>query len=197
MSNLKDYIKPDKGFFYAMNQSNKDKYEKIFGTYDTSLDMYFYFLYGYRPASNCLALNTLENVGNILFIRYYGRWLELYEDLTAINKVDPAKSETNNITVTYESNGSNSNNTNDTNKVYGFDSEDGKTDTTSDTTTTGSNKTTYTQTTSQDKTNTASELNAIESRLKALTDYDFLNTVINDVLTTTSQMIYNDDEDNL
>jgi hypothetical protein len=109
--------------------------------------------------------------------------------------VDPAKSETNNITVTYESNGSNSNNTNDTNKVYGFDSEDGKTDTTSDTTTTGSNKTTYTQTTSQDKTNTASELNAIESRLKVLTDYDFLNTVINDVLTTVSQMIYNGVED--
>ena len=194
MSNLKDYIEPNRGFFYAMNQANKDKYEKIFGTYDTSLDMYFYFLYGFRPSSQCTALNTLENVGNILFIRYYGKWLELYENLTAINAVDPTKTGTETTTVTFEGNASNSHTTNDTNKVFGFDSETGKTDTTSDTTTTGSNKTTYTQTTSQDKTNTASELNAIESRLKALTDYDFLNTVINDILTTTSQMIYNDDE---
>lgn len=195
MSNLKDYIKPDKGFFWAMSQSNKDKYERIFGTYDTSLDMYFYFLYGFRPASNCLALNTLENVGNILFIRYYGKWLELYENLTALKSVDTTKTETNNITVTYESNGTNSTTTNDVNKVFGFDSDDGKTDTTSDTTNNGTNKTTYTQTTAQDKTNTINELNNIKERVKVLTDYDFLNTIINDILTTTSQMIYNDDED--
>lgn len=195
MSNLKDYIQPDKGFFWAMSQSNKDKYERIFGTYDTSLDMYFYFLYGFRPASNCLALNTLENVGNILFIRYYGKWLELYENLTALKSVDTTKTETNNITVTYESNGTNSTTTNDVNKVFGFDSDDGKTDTTSDTTNNGTNKTTYTQTTAQNKTNTTNELNNIKERVKVLTDYDFLNTVINDVLTTVSQMIYNDVED--
>lgn len=195
MSNLKDYIQPDKGFFWAMSQSNKDKYERIFGTYDTSLDMYLYFLYGFRPASNCLALNTLENVGNILFIRYYGKWLELYENLTALKSVDTTKTETNNITVTYESNGTNSSTTNDVNKVFGFDSEDGKTDTTSDTTNNGTNKTTYTQTTAQDKTNTTNELNNIKEHVKILTDYDFLNTVINDILTTVSQMIYNDVED--
>lgn len=195
MSNLKDYIKPDKGFFWAMSQSNKDKYERIFGTYDTSLDMYFYFLYGFRPSSNCLALNTLENVGNILFIRYYGKWLELYENLTALKSVDTTKTETNNITVTYESNGTNSTTTNDVNKVFGFDSDDGKTDTTSDTTNNGTNKTTYTQTTAQDKTNTTNELNNIKERVKVLTDYDFLNTIINDILTTVSQMIYNDVED--
>lgn len=195
MSNLKNYIQPDKGFFWAMSQSNKDKYERIFGTYDNNLDMYFYFLYGFRPASNCLALNTLENVGNILFIRYYGKWLELYENLTALKSVDTTKTETNNITVTYESNGTNSSTTNDVNKVFGFDSEDGKNDTTSDTTNNGTNKTTYTQTTAQDKTNTTNELNNIKERVKVLTDYDFLNTVINDVLTTVSQMIYNDVED--
>lgn len=195
MSNLKNYIQPDKGFFWAMSQSNKDKYERIFGTYDTSLDMYFYFLYGFRPASNCLALNTLENVGNILFIRYYGKWLELYENLTALKSVDTTKNETNNITVTYESNGTNSTTTNDVNKVFGFDSDDGKTDTTSDTTNNGTNKTTYTQTTAQDKTNTTNELNNIKERVKVLTDYNFLNTVINDILTTASQMIYNDVED--
>lgn len=195
MSNLKDYIQPDKGFFWAMSQSNKDRYERIFGTYDTSLDMYLYFLYGFRPASNCLALNTLENVGNILFIRYYGKWLELYENLTALKSVDTTKTETNNITVTYESNGTNSTTTNDVNKVFGFDSDNGKTDTTSDTTNNGTNKTTYTQTTAQDKTNTINELNNIKERVKVLTDYDFLNTIINDILTTVSQMIYNDDED--
>lgn len=195
MSNLKDYIQPDKGFFWAMSQSNKDKYERIFGTYDNNLDMYFYFLYGFRPSSNCLALNTLENVGNILFIRYYGKWLELYENLTALKSVDTTKTETNNITVTYESNGTNSTTTNDVNKVFGFDSDNGKTDTTSDTTNNGTNKTTYTQTTAQDKTNTTNELNNIKERVKVLTDYDFLNTVINDVLTTVSQMIYNDVED--
>jgi hypothetical protein len=195
MSNLKDYIQPDKGFFWAMSQSNKDKYERIFGTYDNNLDMYFYFLYGFRPSSNCLALNTLENVGNILFIRYYGKWLELYENLTALKSVDTTKTETNDITVTYESNGTNSSTTNDVNKVYGFDSDDGKNDTTSDTTNNGTNTTTYTQTTAQDKTNTTNELNNIKERVKVLTDYDFLNTVINDILTTVSQMIYNGVED--
>ena len=167
MSNLKDYIEPNKGFFYAMNQANKDKYEKIFGTYDTSLDMYFYFLYGFRPSSQCTALNTLENVGNILFIRYYGKWLELYENINAINAVDPAKTGTETTTVTYEGNGSNSNTTNDTQ---------------------------YTKTTTHDKANSKETLTAIEQRVKVLTDYDFLNVVINDVLTTVSQALYNDDE---
>lgn len=194
MSNLKDYIEPNKGFFYAMNQANKDKYEKIFGTYDTSLDMYFYFLYGFRPSSQCTALNTLENVGNILFIRYYGKWLELYENITAINAVDPAKTGTETTTVTYEGNGSNSNTTNDTNKVYGFDSDTGKTDTTSDSTNSGTNEKTYTKTTTHDKANSKETLTAIEQRVKVLTDYDFLNVVINDVLTTVSQALYNDDE---
>lgn len=194
MSNLKDYIEPNKGFFYAMNQANKDKYEKIFGTYDTSLDMYFYFLYGFRPCSQCTSLNTLENVGNILFIRYYSKWLELYENITAINAVDPAKTGTETTTVTYEGNGSNSNTTNDTNKVYGFDSDQGKTDTTSDSTNSGTNQNTYTKTTTHDKANSKETLTAIEQRVKVLTDYDFLNVVINDVLTTVSQALYNDDE---
>jgi hypothetical protein len=79
--------------------------------------------------------------------------------------------------------------------VYGFDSDDGKNDTTSDTTNNGTNTTTYTQTTAQDKTNTTNELNNIKERVKVLTDYNFLNTIINDILTTTSQMIYNDVED--
>lgn len=195
MSNLKDYIEPNKGFFYAMNQANKDKYEKIFGTYDTSLDMYFYFLYGFRPSSQCTALNTLENVGNILFIRYYSKWLELYENITAINAVDPAKTGTETTTVTYEGNGSNSNTTNDTNKVYGFDSDTGKTDTTSDSTNSGTNEKTYTKTTTHDKADSKETLTAIEQRVKVLTDYDFLNVVINDVLTTVSQALYNEDED--
>ena len=195
MSNLKDYIEPNKGFFYAMNQANKDKYEKIFGTYDTSLDMYFYFLYGFRPSSQCTALNTLENVGNILFIRYYSKWLELYENITAINAVDPAKTGTETTTVTYEGNGSNSNTTNDTNKVYGFDSDTGKTDTTSDSTNSGTNERQYTKTTTHDKANSKETLTAIEQRVKVLTDYDFLNVVINDVLTTVSQALYNEDED--
>ena len=195
MSNLKDYIEPNKGFFYAMNQANKDKYEKIFGTYDTSLDMYFYFLYGFRPSSQCTALNTLENVGNILFIRYYSKWLELYENITAINAVDPAKTGTETTTVTYEGNGSNSNTTNDTNKVYGFDSDTGKTDTTSDSTNSGTNEKQYTKTTTHDKANSKETLTAIEQRVKVLTDYDFLNVVINDVLTTVSQALYNEDED--
>lgn len=194
MSNLKDYIEPNKGFFYAMNQANKDKYEKIFGTYDTSLDMYFYFLYGFRPSSQCTALNTLENVGNILFIRYYSKWLELYENITAINAVDPAKTGTETTTVTYEGNGSNSNTTNDTNKVFGFDSDTGKTDTTSDSTNSGTNERQYTKTTTHDKANSKETLTAIEQRVKVLTDYDFLNVVINDVLTTVSQALYNDDE---
>ena len=194
MSNLKDYIEPNKGFFYAMNQANKDKYEKIFGTYDTSLDMYFYFLYGFRPSSQCTALNTLENVGNILFIRYYSKWLELYENINAINAVDPAKTGTETTTVTYEGNGSNSNTTNDTNKVYGFDSDTGKTDTTSDSTNSGTNEKQYTKTTTHDKANSKETLTAIEQRVKVLTDYDFLNVVINDVLTTVSQALYNDDE---
>ena len=194
MSNLKDYIEPNKGFFYAMNQANKDKYEKIFGEYDTSLDMYFYFLYGFRPSSQCTALNTLENVGNILFIRYYSKWLELYENITAINAVDPAKTGTETTTVTYEGNGSNSNTTNDTNKVYGFDSDTGKTDTTSDSTNSGTNEKQYTKTTTHDKANSKETLTAIEQRVKVLTDYDFLNVVINDVLTTVSQALYNDDE---
>ena len=195
MSNLKDYIEPNKGFFYAMNQANKDKYEKIFGTYDTSLDMYFYFLYGFRPSSQCTALNTLENVGNILFIRYYSKWLELYENITAINAVDPAKTGTETTTVTYEGNGSNSNTTNDTNKVYGFDSDTGKTDTTSDSTNSGTNERQYTKTTTHDKADSKETLTAIEQRVKVLTDYDFLNVVINDVLTTVSQALYNEDED--
>ena len=194
MSNLKDYIQPDKGFFYYMNMSNKDKYEKIFGKYDASLDMYFYFLYGFRPGSQCVALNTLENVGNILFIRYYSKWLELYENLTAINAVDPAKTGTETTTVTYEGNGSNSNTTNDTNKVFGFDSDTGKTDTTSDSTNSGTNQNTYTKTTTHDKANSKETLTAIQERVKVLTDYDFLNVVINDVLTTVSQALYNDDE---
>lgn len=194
MSNLKDYIEPNKGFFYAMNQANKDKYEKIFGAYDTSLDMYFYFLYGFRPSSQCTALNTLENVGNILFIRYYSKWLELYENITAINAVDPAKTGTETTTVTYEGNGSNSNTTNDTNKVYGFDSDTGKTDTTSDSTNSGTNEKQYTKTTTHDKADSKETLTAIEQRVKVLTDYDFLNVVINDVLTTVSQALYNDDE---
>lgn len=194
MSNLKDYIEPNRGFFYAMNQANKDKYEKIFGTYDTSLDMYFYFLYGFRPSSQCTALNTLENVGNILFIRYYGKWLELYENLTAINAVDPTKTGTETTTVTYEGNGSNSNTTNDTNKVFGFDSETGKTDTTSDSTNSGTNERQYTMTTTHDKANSKETLTAIKQRVKILTDYDFLNVVINDVLTTVSQALYNEDE---
>lgn len=195
MSNLKDYIEPNKGFFYAMNQANKDKYEKIFGEYDTSLDMYFYFLYGFRPSSQCTALNTLENVGNILFIRYYSKWLELYENITAINAVDPAKTGTETTTVTYEGNGSNSNTTNDTNKVYGFDSDTGKTDTTSDSTNSGTNERQYTKTTTHDKADSKETLTAIEQRVKVLTDYDFLNVVINDVLTTVSQALYNEDED--
>lgn len=194
MSNLKDYIEPNKGFFYAMNQANKDKYEKIFGAYDTSLDMYFYFLYGFRPGSQCVALNTLENVGNILFIRYYSKWLELYENITAINAVDPAKTGTETTTVTYEGNGSNSHTTNDTNKVYGFDSDTGKTDTTSDSTNSGTNENKYTKTTEHDRTDSKDTITAIEQRVKVLTDYDFLNVVINDVLTTVSQALYNDDE---
>ena len=194
MSNLKDYIEPNRGFFYAMNQANKDKYEKIFGEYDTSLDMYFYFLYGFRPSSQCTALNTLENVGNILFIRYYGKWLELYENINAINAVDPAKTGTETTTVTYEGNGSNSNTTNDTNKVFGFDSDTGKTDTTSDSTNSGTNERQYTKTTTHDKADSKETLTAIEQRVKVLTDYDFLNVVINDVLTTVSQALYNDDE---
>lgn len=195
MSNLKEYIEPNKGFFYAMSQSNKDKYESIFGTYDTSLDIYFYFLYGFRPASNCLALNTLENVGNILFIRYYSKWLELYENMNAINAVDPAKTGTETTTVTYEGNGSNSNTTNDTNKVFGFDSDTGKTDTTSDSTNSGTNERKYTKTTTHDKADSKETITAIEQRVKVLTDYDFLNVVINDVLTTVSQALYNGDED--
>lgn len=195
MSNLKEYIEPNKGFFYAMNQANKDKYEKIFGAYDTSLDMYFYFLYGFRPGSQCLALNTLENVGNILFIRYYSKWLELYENITAINAVDPTKTGTETTTVTYEGNGSNSNTTNDTNKVFGFDSETGKTDTTSDSTNSGTNQNTYTKTTTHERTDSKESLTAIKQRVKVLTDYDFLNVVINDVLTTVSQALYNEDED--
>lgn len=195
MSNLKEYIEPNKGFFYAMNQANKDKYEKIFGAYDTSLDMYFYFLYGFRPGSQCVALNTLENVGNILFIRYYSKWLELYENITAINAIDPAKTGTETTTVTYEGNGSNSNTTNDTNKVYGFDSETGKTDTTSDSTNSGTNQNTYTKTTTHERTDSKESLTAIKQRVKVLTDYDFLNVVINDVLTTVSQALYNEDED--
>ena len=195
MSNLKDYIQPDKGFFYYMNQSNKDKYEKIFGKYDSSLDMYFYFLYGFRPGSQCVALNTLENVGNILLIRYYSKWLELYENLTAINAVDPAKTGTETTTVTYQGNGSNSNTTNDTNKVFGFDSDEGKTDTTSDTTNSGTNQNTYTKTTTHEKTDSKETLTAIKQRVKVLTDYDFMNVVINDILTTVSQALYNDDED--
>ena len=195
MSNLKDFIEPNKGFFYAMNQANKDKYEKIFGAYDTSLDMYFYFLYGFRPSSQCTALNTLENVGNILFIRYYSKWLELYENITSINAVDPAKTGTETTTVTYEGNGSNSNTTNDTNKVFGFDSETGKTDTTSDSTNSGTNENQYTKTTTHERTDSKESLTAIEQRVKVLTDYDFLNVVINDVLTTVSQALYNGDED--
>lgn len=193
MSNLKDVIEMDKGFFYYMNQANSTKYKELFGDYDTGIDTYFYFLYGFRPASNILAQNTLTSVGNVLMFRYYDKWKKLHDTLlTSLNIEDGEKTETK---ETYTGNGTNNSTSNDTTKVYGFDSEEGKTDTTNDKTNTGSNQNTYTKDNTITKTNAKDTIENIKNEMSILTNYDFLIMVINDILTTVSQQVYNEVED--
>lgn len=193
MSNLKDVIEMNKGFFYYMNEANQTKYKELFGDYDTGIDTYFYFLYGFRPASNILAQNTLISVGNILMFRYYDKWKKLHDTLLTSLSLEAGETTTNK--ETYTGNGSNSRTNSDTTKVYGFDSEDGKTDSTTDTTNSGTNQNTYTKENTISKTNAKDTIENIKNEVSILTNYDFLIMVINDILTTVSQQVYNEIEE--
>lgn len=193
MSNLKDVIEMNKGFFYYMNEANSTKYKELFGDYDTGIDTYFYFLYGFRPASNILSQNTLTSVGNVLMFRYYDKWKKLHD--TLITSLSLEAGETTATKETYTGNGTNSSTNSDTTKVYGFDSSEGKNDTTTDKTNSGTNQNTYTKDNTITKTNTKDTIENIKNEMSILTNYDFLIMVINDILTTVSQQVYNDLED--
>lgn len=184
MSLLKDKIEINNGFFKALNEADSVKYNELFGAYNEALDSYFYFMYGYRTASNIVLQNTLTNVGHILWIRYYTRWKKYFTELNKDYPTDYTyKHETN---ETYKGSGD----SNTINKKYGFDSDEGKNDTSNDQT----NNNEYSKTFSESNHNVTNMITNTTNVLDLIDHYDYLNLIINDLLQTLTQPLYNDDE---
>lgn len=190
---LRNKIEINKGFFYALYDADASKYNELFGTYDDSLDAYFYCLYGYRTASNLVMQNSLTNIGHILWIRFYDKWKKLTDELNLnISNDFTYKHDTTEI---YKGTGTSKSTNNDLTKKYGFDSDEGKNDTSNDTTNDSNSTTDYNKTYTQTDTSTREQIDNVNKAVSLINDRELLNMIVIDVLKLVANPLYNDDED--
>lgn len=190
---LKDKIEINNGFFKSLKDSDSSKYQELFGDYDESLDAYFYFLYGYRTASSVAIQNTLTNVGHILWVRYYSKWKKLYYSLSA--EISANVTYKHNTKETYTGTGANDTKINDITKKFGFDSDEGKNDTSTDTTNTSTNTNQYSRVFEETNTDVKSLIDNQVKSINLISDYEFLQLIIYDILKIVSQQLYNEDDE--
>lgn len=191
MAILKDKIEMNNGFFKGLYNADSEKYVELFGAYNEAFDSYFYNLFGHRTASTLTLSNTLDNVGAILWIRYYNKWKSYSIQLNSVGTSVPDATNKRTYKETYSGKGTNGTNNNELNKSYGFDSPEGKPNTETTETNDSNSTNDYTKDIEESVTDSTNETSTKKAVLSLLDDYDFFMLIVKDILKLTTEPLYN------
>lgn len=185
MSYYKNQYTPTQGIFYYLNSASNDKYTELLSDFTPStVDLYMYYMYGEKSLSSVALSNSGDNLGLILWVKYYNKWQKLKSIYDSA--IDTNKSETYTYKETYDSTIDNTGS--NTNSIYGFDSDTPKNDSANNSN--DNRKENYTKTIERDTNDNKLIIDNKLNYVKFLNENGYLNTVIKDILKTISLSIY-------